>query len=75
MHAYEDPGTDELKQLVKASKIVSLHVIYDRYVSYMRRFKHADRARRPVRTGCCFFRKEAQASGASCRGIEAHRAR
>jgi hypothetical protein len=31
---------------------------FGRYVSYMRKFKHADRARRPVRTGCCFFKKK-----------------
>ena len=40
----------------------------------MSKFNDVDRARRLVRTGCCFL-KEAQASEASCRGIEAHRAR
>ena len=28
------------------------------YVSYMRKIKDANRARHPVRTGCCFLKKK-----------------
>ena len=33
-------------------------MIWPAYFIYEKRFKHAGRARRPVRTGCCFFKKK-----------------
>jgi hypothetical protein len=48
----------ELKQILDNAVQGRVHASYSQYISYMRKFKQADRARRPVRTGCCFFKKK-----------------